>query len=128
MPISTIALKGKFGSTNYYVTSMTVQEVSGIMRTAIDSDVWSEESIDERLQREPNWNRIQKQIAPYLANNKDRFFGSIIALAHGSKIDFEALNELDSKLPSIYQKQAERIGFLTIAGGNIICLDGQTDF
>ena len=35
------------------------------------------------------------------------------------------LNELDSKLPSIYQKQAERIGFLTIAGGNIICLDGQ---
>lgn len=125
MPISTIALKGKFGSTNYYVTSMTVQEVSGIMRTAIDSDVWSEESIDERLQREPNWNRIQKQIAPYLANNKDRFFGSIIALAHGSKIDFEALNELDSKLPSIYQKQAERIGFLTIAGGNIICLDGQ---
>ena len=70
MPISTIAPKGKFGSTNYYVTSMTVQ-VLRIMRTAIDSDVWSEESIDERLQREPNWNRIQKQIA-YLANNKDK--------------------------------------------------------
>lgn len=125
MPISTIALKGKFGSTNYYVTSMRAQEISGIVRAANETDVWSDEGIDERLQREPNWNRITKQIAPYLANNKDRFFGSIIALAHGSKIDFEALKDLDSKLPNIYQKQAERIGFLTIADGNIICLDGQ---
>lgn len=125
MPISTIALKGKFGSTNYYVTSMRAQEISGIVRAANETDVWSNEGIDERLQREPNWNRIQKQITPYLVNNKDRFFGSIIVLTHGSKIDFEALKDLDNKLPNIYQKQAERIGFLTIAGGNIICLDGQ---
>ena len=77
MPISTIALKGKFGSTNYYVTSMRAQEISGIVRAANETDVWSNEGIDERLQREPNWNRIQKQITPYLVNNKDRFFGSI---------------------------------------------------
>ena len=75
MPISTIALKGKFGSTNYYVTSMRAQEISGIVRAANETDVWSNEGIDERLQREPNWNRIQKQITPYLVNNKDRFFG-----------------------------------------------------
>lgn len=125
MPISTIALKGKFGSTNYYVTSMSALEVSGTVRVVKETDVWSADSIDVRLQREPNLTRIKNQIAPYLANNKDRFFGSIIVLAHGSKLEFEALKDLDSKLPTVYQNQAERIGFLTIAKGNIICLDGQ---
>ena len=126
MPISTVAVKGKFGSTVYYLTSMPVTEASGIIQVASESDIWSNDTIDERLQREHNTNRIKKQIAPYLANNKDRFFGSIIVLAYGSKFDFESFSELfDSKLPVIYQKQSDKVGFLTIAEGQLICLDGQ---
>ena len=125
MPFTKIAIKAKFGSTNYYVTSMSAQEVSGIIRAANETDVWSNDGIDERLQREPNWNRIQKQIVPYLVNNENRFFGSIIALAHDSKIEFESISYLAKDLAHNYKYEAEKIGFLTIAGGNIICLDGQ---
>jgi DNA sulfur modification protein DndB len=83
-------------------------------------------SIEDRLQREPDLMRIKEEIAPYIAEAKDRFFGAMIVLIYKGKIDFESIqNWVSSKAPRAYQSAANDIGIITIDGGSLIMLDGQ---
>jgi DNA sulfur modification protein DndB len=81
-------------------------------------------SIDEKMQREPNFLRIRKEIAPYLASHPDRFFGSLIVLVPKGSITFEPIAGLAS-LPAAYSAGLEDMGFLTLGVGERIALDGQ---
>ncbi|MFN6065740.1 MAG: DNA sulfur modification protein DndB, partial [Pseudanabaena sp.] len=83
-------------------------------------------SIEDRLQREPDIKRVKEEIAPYLADSKDRFFGAMIVLVYKGEVYFEGLKDwISSKAPRAYQSVAEHIGILTIDGGSLIMLDGQ---
>ena len=120
-------LEGQFGSTTYWMTTMKASEVVAKLRIPKKLDGWEKIGIEERWQREINYNRVKNQIAPYLVNTTDRFFGSlVVAIYKGNKPIFEPLKKLSPNLPGSYTEPVERIGFLTLAGNEIMVpLDGQ---
>jgi len=120
-------IRGKFGSTEYYVARMKAQEVANRLVMPKDLKEWEEMSIEERFQREVNYNRVKKHIAPYLANDEDRFFGALIVDIYNPEgIDFEPLGEVAKKLPGLYKASADSFGFLHMTGGEVLVpLDGQ---
>lgn len=119
-------IRGKMGSTKYYTAKATARELAHMVRPASEYDTWATWSIEERLQRELNRDRIEKEIVPYLANARDRFFGSVIVLAYKPRtFEFEPIDELSDGLPAAYAQVARDIGFLTVDGGELIMLDGQ---
>ena len=108
------ALQGEMGSRRYWVTVWPW----GFVRTMID---FAENLPDytslppaERVQREVNWSRVHKQIAPYILNNDDRFFGALIVEGRGSKPDFQPIEGFSG------------YGTLTMSGDHMLfALDGQ---
>lgn len=118
-------IRAKMGSTEYFEAKMRARELVQGARLASELEKWSEFTIEERLQRELNDSRVEKEIAPYLTNSPDRFFGSIVVLVYNGDVTFESLKELGVNLKAAYKRNAEEIGFLTIEGGELIILDGQ---
>lgn len=126
MAITMPALRGKMGETEYFQATMKAGDLVRGARSARELDEWTSQSIDERLQREPDLKRIKNEIAPYFAKSPDRFFGSILVLIYKGDVAFESLQEVSGgKLPRAYQSSAQEIGFLTIDGGEMVILDGQ---
>lgn len=119
------SIKGKLGNTTFYQGTMKAGELIAHVRPANELDTWSGLTIEERMQRDPAYKRILDQIAPYLANNADRFFGAIIVLVYRGKVLFEAVMDLNAKIPNAYKASSTRLGFLTIEGGTLVVLDGQ---
>ena len=129
MSILVAAMKGKFGSTEYFLTSMKAQELVGKVVIPSEMEGWKDMTLEEREQRDINYTRVISKIVPYLVTDKDRFFGAVIVTAKGLDPDvaFEHISEVATKgVPRLYQSQAINMGFLTIDGGvQLIPLDGQ---
>ena len=125
MAIVIPAITGRLGNTKFFETTMKVRDLVHAVRPPREMDEWTTFSIEERMQRDPDEKRIKAQLAPYIAKNEDRFFGSIIVLVYKGKIIFEPMSDLTSKVPAAYRQNAQRIGFITIDGGTLIVLDGQ---
>lgn len=128
MATTLAALKGKFGSTEYFVLSMKAKEL--IEKTVIPSEIedWPNLSLEEREQRDINYARVKKQIAPYLVRDEDRFFGAVILAAKNlDPKNFEPINDVATKgMPMLYKTQAHLMGFLTFQGNELLIpLDGQ---
>ena len=119
------AIRGHLGETDYYEVTMKARQFVQLVRPAKEMDEWANFSIEERMQREPDKKRIESQIAPYIANNSDRFFGSFIVLVLDGELGFEAVSEFNTKLPGAYKDVASRMGFLTLGSGTFVVLDGQ---
>ena len=122
------AMKARMGNTDYYILSMKAQELVNNVDIPKEMDGWEDMSVEERYQRDINYNRVRKQIAPYLANDDSRFFGAIIvaAMNFGNEI-FEPLSDVITKdLPLAYRTRDYGIGFLNFTGGEkFVPLDGQ---
>lgn len=112
------------GSITYYETVIPARELASSVRSARETERWASMSIDERMQREPNMNRIKKEIAPYLAGHPDRFFGSVIVLVPEGSVHFEPLSDFGD-LPAAYGSSIDKVGFVTLGAGEHIALDGQ---
>ncbi|MGI8504317.1 MAG: DNA sulfur modification protein DndB [Hassallia sp.] len=126
MALVIAGIKGRMGNTNFYQATMKARDLVQGVRAANELDEWTTMSIEDRLQREPDLKRIQEQIAPYIAEAKDRFFGSMIVLVYNGEIYFDSIKEwVDKKAPRAYQSVADNIGVITIEGGALIMLDGQ---
>jgi len=128
MATTVAALKGKLGTTEYYVLAMKAQELVNTVHIPSEIEGWHDLSIEERYQRDINNARVKKQIAPYIANDPDRFFGSIIVAATNLGHDqFEPLPEMaTTELPRVYRAKSSGIGFLTFDGNETMFpLDGQ---
>lgn len=119
------ALKGKMGSTTYYQIIMPARELVTGVRPASELDEWASLGIEELIQRQLNIKRITNDIAPYVANSKDRFFGSLIVLVWNGDVEFESLKDIKLAPPKAYRSAVDSIGFVTIDGGHLIALDGQ---
>ncbi|MFE2639341.1 DNA sulfur modification protein DndB [Streptomyces scopuliridis] len=131
MPTVHTAIRAKMGSTPYYVTTMRVSDLVQIARPASEHEEWATTGLTERLQRELNSSRVRTEIAPYLANSPDRFFGALILLLDADEEpEFESFTELAKTLPKAYRSAMSRdsFGFLTIESGDRIILDGQHRF
>ena len=68
------AMRGKFGSTEYFIITMPAKELTEKLTVGSDLEEWPDLSIEEKYQREINYTRVKNYIAPYLMNDKDRFF------------------------------------------------------
>lgn len=128
MTTTVAAMRAVLGNTEYYILSMKAQELIDKVKIPKEMDGWDDMSIEERYQRDINYNRVKKQIAPYLAQDESRFFGSIILSAMNSdELSFEPLSDVTTKgLPGLYRTTAANMGFLTFTGGEtLVPLDGQ---
>lgn len=121
------AIRGRLGSTEYYTVTMNGKEI--LKRVIVPKTLtgWDDPTVEERYQRQINLDRVKKDIAPYLASDPDRFFGSlIVAIMNPEGLAFEPLGDIAKSLPGLYRTAATGMGFLIFTGGEVLVpLDGQ---
>ncbi len=123
-------MRARMGGECYFILRMKTGELASRFRFPQKIKEWDENlTVDERYQRDINYNRVRKQIAPYLANDESRFFGAVIvaAMNFGEEVSFEPLSDVATRgLPGLYRSAAAGMGFLTFKGGEVLVpLDGQ---
>lgn len=120
------AIRGEMGSTVFYQANLKARELAAVAKTAAELEAWQEWSIFERFQRDLAIKRVQREIVPYLVRTRDRFFGALIVLVYEPNVfEFEPLQGSGLKGGKLYRDVADRMGFLTIEGGDLVVLDGQ---
>jgi DNA sulfur modification protein DndB len=120
-------MRGSFGTTEFFLITMKASAVANQLVIPKEMPDWEDMGLEERFQREVNYNRVKKHIAPYLAHDNDRFFGSLIVdVINPEGMHFEKLNNVFGPGPALYTSAAESFGFLTLSGGEVLVpLDGQ---
>jgi DNA sulfur modification protein DndB len=124
------AQRARLGSTEYYTVKMTLEDLVNNVGLAIELPEWKDMTPDEKMQREPDINRVVNEICPYFIEDEDRFFGSLIVDIYtgGDKVVFEPITKfVDSdKLAAAHNIALQNAGFLTFPGKErLIALDGQ---
>lgn len=129
MSVTVPVITARMGSRDYFITKMTAFELSGQVGIASELADFNGLTLEELYQRDLNKKRVQDEIAPYLANAKDRFFGSIIVWILGDEVvTFEPVGEFVS-VSAAYSAAARSLGFLIIDNSEqrsgLVALDGQ---
>lgn len=131
MSVTLPVLKASMGSRSYFISKMSAANLSGQVSIASELSDWQEMNLNELYQRKLNEKRVEQDIAPYLANSKDRFFGSIIVwVLNDEVITFEPVSS-HIQVPAAYSSAANSMGFLIIDGAQpgdqsgLVALDGQ---
>ena len=127
------ALRADMGTWTYYITRMRAAEICEQVGIASETEEWESLSIEDLYQRELNNRRVEKQIAPYLVQNEDRFFGSIIVMVRDPRsVEFEGMAKIGNDVPISYRNLSDDIGFLTLGisvegapSVGLVALDGQ---
>ena len=122
------AFKGSFGSTEFFVFTMKAGEFVRSMTIPKELEGWEDLSPEEKFQREINYKRVADHMAPYLANDEDRFFGAfIVEVRQHDEMEFEGLVDSGIKPPKgIPNSLMNQFGILYLSGSEImIPLDGQ---
>lgn len=124
------ALRGKFGETEYYLSTMYVGEAIRLASFPEDVPDWECQSVEERYHRDIDLSSIRKFIAPYFANDPVRFSGALVlaVIDPDDTMAFEPLTQFAgrSSAPALYQTATSNMGFLTLNGDEILVpLDGQ---
>ena len=120
--------KAKLGSTVYYIGNMRAGELIDNVGFAAELPEWSEMTADEKMQRQPDITRVINEIVPYVIEDPDRFFNSLIidVFSGYDELDFEPVSQVAKDLPKAYQIPMQDMGFLTLPGKErLIALDGQ---
>ena len=120
------ALRVKFGNMEYFISHMPVNDLVRQVVFPAELDEWENMSIDVKFQREINFGRVKKSIAPYFAHDKSRFSGAIVlAVKNHEHMDFEPLGKFND-IPKMYEKAAQNMGYLVLSGEEqLVPLDGQ---
>jgi len=124
------AITATMGSRTYYIAKMRASELAMQVAVASELSEWKELTLNEMYQRKLNERRVQQEIAPYLANSPDRFFGSIIVWITGEdSVEFEPVSDQIS-VHAPYREAAKSIGFLVLSDSSsresgLVALDGQ---
>ncbi len=121
------AMRGSIGSTEYWLVTMPAKELTERLTIPKRIEGWEDLSVEERYQRDINYNRVRRQIAPYLMTDNDRFFGAfIVSIINPDSVEFEPLGSMISRIPNLYRQAGSAFGFLTLAGSEVLVpLDGQ---
>lgn len=125
MVLSIPGLKGRMGNTDFYQANMKAYQLVQAVRPANKLDEWTTMSIEEIIQREPDIKRVQEQIAPYIAETQERFWGAVIVLVYKGEIHFEGIeNYLNQGIDLKHKGILSNIGIITINSNSLIMLDG----
>ena len=84
--------RGKIGSTTYYSVQMDANELLRSTSLASATDEWPTLTVQEKYQRKLSDGRVKRDIAPYFANDPDRFVASFVVATHNAKqFEFQPL-------------------------------------
>ena len=124
------AMRGTLGTTEYFIVTLKAKNVAEKMRAAADVPGWDDLSLEQRYQREINLTRVRRDIAPYLAENADRFFGAlIVAVQNSTRMKYEPVKEVvrgSRAFSGSHDLAADNLGFLTFGGEEVLVpIDGQ---
>ena len=128
------AIRGKLGTTEFYIIVIKAKKLAEVTKIQSPED-WEKSlagklSDDEIEQRKLDYTRVEKYIAPYIAEDDDRFFGSVIIAATG-EWDFSSFEEIlaGNKVSPLFKpflSQLNAMGVLTMSDGSVWRpLDGQ---
>lgn len=121
-------IRGKLGSTEYYSVIMPAGTLIDSVGLAMEMPEWENMTADEKMQRTPDINRIVNEIVPYIVNDPDRFFGSLIVDIYSGfeDIHFESIANITSNILGAYAGSTKNMGYITLPGSQrLIALDGQ---
>lgn len=123
------AQRAKLGSTVYYIAKMPVEELVNSVGLAIELPEWKDMTPDEKMQREPDINRVVNEICPYFIEDQDRFFGSLIVDIYSGfeNMKFDPISKyVKDDITFAYDVSMQDAGFLLLPGKErLIALDGQ---
>lgn len=120
--------KGICGSTEYYQTKMSAGDLINTVGFAAEMPEFDNMTADEKVQRDLNINRVIMEMVPYITDDPDRFYSTIVVDIYQGweDIEFEALEEIATNLPKAYKNNLKDFGFVTFPGNQVlIALDGQ---
>lgn len=121
-------IRARMGNTPYYLAKMPVGQLIDNVGIAKELPEWPDMSADEKMQREFDIRRVVEEMVPYVVEDPDRFFGSLIIDIYSGYEDivFESVAEAIPGLPAAYRMPMRDMGFLTLPGKErLIALDGQ---
>jgi len=121
-------IKAKMGTTPYYIGKMPAGHLIDGVGIAKELPEWPDLSADEKMQREYDIKRVIEEMVPYIIEDPDRFFGSlIIDIYQGyEEIVYESIEAVMPNMPAAYRVPMKDMGFLTLPGKErLIALDGQ---
>lgn len=128
MSVTLFAQKGKMGENIYYITTMKANTLIKTVGFACEMEKWSDMTVDERMQREIKIDRVVSEIVPYIVNDPEWFFGSLIIDIYSGWEDVEFQNIQDVGITKLaaYKGALSDVGFLTLPDNkSLIALDGQ---
>lgn len=128
MSVTMLALKGKMGENEYYITTMKASTLINTVGFASEMQKWPDMSVDERMQREIKGDRVISEIVPYIINDPEWFFGSLIVDIYSGweAVEFQNIQEICTTNLATYRDTLTSAGFLTLPDNKIlIALDGQ---
>tara|TARA_A100001015_G_scaffold255347_1_gene296729 strand:+ start:24 stop:1220 length:1197 start_codon:yes stop_codon:yes gene_type:complete len=106
---------------------MKVGEFIRTVNVPKEIEGWGDLNVEERYQRDINYKRVKEHIAPYLANDPDRFVGSFIVTAmNDENMVFESLEDANINIPAMMGDLKSKVGNIILSGEEILVpLDGQ---
>ena len=128
MSVTMLALKGKMGENEYYITTMKASTLINTVGFASEMQKWPDMSVDERMQREIKGDRVISEIVPYIINDPEWFFGSLIVDIYSGweAVEFQNIQEICTTNLAAYRDTLTSAGFLTLPDNKIlIALAGQ---
>lgn len=128
MSVTLLAQKGQMGENTYYITTMKANTLIKTVGFACEMEKWSDMSVDERMQREIKGDRVVSEIVPYIVNDSEWFFGSLIVDIYSGweEVDFQNIQEVCTTNLAAYRDTLTDTGFLTLPDKkSLIALDGQ---
>lgn len=128
MSVTLLAQKGKMGENTYYITTMKANTLIKTVGFASEMEKWPDMSVDERMQREIKGDRVVSEIVPYIVNDPEWFFGSLIIDIYSGweNVDFQDIQEVCTTKLAAYKETLNNVGFLTLPDNKaLIALDGQ---
>ena len=127
--MQTIAcFKGKFGNTEYFQTKMSAGTLINTVGFAKEMSEYNEMTADEKIQRDLDVNRVIMEMVPYITEDSERFYSSIVIDIYKGweQIEFEPLESVTGALPKAYKNTMSDFGFVTFPDEQVlIALDGQ---
>jgi DNA sulfur modification protein DndB len=121
-------IRAKMGKTKYYISKISAGELIDKVGIAKELPEWPDMTAEEKMQRECDIRRIVDEIVPYVIEDPDRFFSSLIVDIYSGfdAIRFEPLSKVVKDIPDAYAIPMEDMGFITLPGKErLIALDGQ---
>ncbi len=122
MPTTIPALRGKFGDTEYWITTMHVAELVQKIQIPSETPGWESLSIEEKWQRDVTFSRIKRHIAPYFASDPTRFTGALVLAVYKGTVKFEPLGKFGSAgVPELYKTASQDLDGREM----LVPIDGQ---